>query len=51
MAKGGQQAEGVSAVGADALGDALADGIVVRQQVVEDIDDRRADIAVFAQGQ
>ena len=47
----GQQAVGVRATRADAFGNALADRVAVRKQVVEDIDDGRTDIAVFAQRQ
>ena len=49
VAECGQQAVGVRATRADAFGNALADRVAVRKQVVEDVDDGRTDIAVFAQ--
>lgn len=45
-----QQTVGIGATRSDARGDALADGIAVGKQAVENVDDGRADIAVFAQG-
>ena len=51
MAKRSQHAVGVRAVGADPFGNTPANGVIVRKQVVEDVGDWRADIAVFAQGQ
>jgi hypothetical protein len=37
---------GIRAARTDALGDRPADGIAVRKQIIEDIDDGRVDIAV-----
>jgi hypothetical protein len=51
MAEGGQQTKSVGTVGADALGDTLADMVAIRQQIVEYIDDRGAYVSVFAQRQ
>ena len=51
MAKHGEQTIGVGALGTNALGDALAYGVAVREQIVEHIGDRRANIAVLAQRQ
>ena len=53
---GGTGSAGIDAVReelqrADAFGNALADRVAVRKQVVEDVDDGRTDIAVFAQRQ
>jgi hypothetical protein len=51
MAQGGEQAVSVGAIRADAFCYSLSDGTIIRQQIVENIDDRRADIAVLAQRQ
>ena len=51
MAQGGQQAVGIRALCANAFRDTLSDRIAVGQQVIEDIDDRRTDIAILAQWQ
>jgi hypothetical protein len=46
-----EQAVGICTFGTDAFSNATADRLIVRQEIVEDVDNRSADVAVFSQRQ